>query len=150
MGKQAIVQVGWVIGRQVSEIEAELGYATTVAPVAVGAVEELPAGGEGRFYLVRGYDLLVNFDQAGVAQGVQVSGGLIADKYTLEHWPAILARMGMMVSQKPDQVWPVARKWRNFQGYDIQIFAEGPKGKVWSVRVFKARPRTLLQKLLGG
>lgn len=149
MGQQVIVQVGWVIGRSVEQVEGRLGFTYSLAPVAVGAAEELPAGGEGRTYRDGGYEILINFDQAGIAQGVQVTSGLAADKYTLEHWPVILQRMGMMVSQKPDQVLPVARKWRNFQGYGIQIFADGPKGKVWSVRVFKARERTLVQKLLG-
>lgn len=144
-----IISVGQVIGRPVEEIEVAWGEAASAAEIAVGAAEELPSGGWGRTYSVNGYELLVNYDHDEIAQGMQVTGALAAHKWKLEQWPVILMAMGMMVTQKPNQTFPAALKWFDFQGYGIHIFAERHKGIVWTVRIFRARKRSLVEKLLG-
>lgn len=144
--RNLIVDVAMVMDSPKGDWDRALGEPIAVEALAIGEATEVPDGGESRTYRAGQYELLINFDKAGLAKGVQVVGGLTADNYNLEQWALILRRMGVMVTKQPSHVLPMARRWANYLGYSISIFSNG--NQVWSVKIFKLPdPKGFLPKL---
>ncbi len=132
-----IIDTASLVDYHVFQLERNLGVPLYITPVRIGTMEEIPDGGETRTYQVNKYEINVNFDKLGIAKGVQVISGLIENAYSLEHWPLVLSKMGIMVTQQPDMVAPAARKWKKHLDYGIVVFADKPWGHIGSVRIYK-------------
>jgi len=136
-----IIDTASLVDYHVTQLEKNLGASLFITPVRIGTTEEIPDGGETRMYQVNQYQININFDKLGIAKGVQVISGLTERAYSLEHWPLVLSKMGIAVTQQPDIVAPAARRWTKYLGYSIAVFADKPAGNIWSVRIYKISNR---------
>lgn len=139
---ELVLDVPGILGKSVTEVEKSLGKSTEILPMRVGDAEELPEGGESRTYHHGKYTSYVFFNRDGVARGFQVIEGLTEESYSLDQWGVLLTRFGFAVYKLPDVEAPAARRWNNFNGYKISIFANKTNGPVWSVQIWKIQTQT--------
>src|SRR5262249_16864836 len=91
-----IVNAADIIDATVSQVEARLGVPLTSQKRSIMGSEDLPHGGETREYRSGKYRFAVNFSKRGTATGITITEGLIDEHYTLEHWPVIFSRLGIV------------------------------------------------------
>ncbi len=132
-----IIETAKIIDTPVQQVEKVLRNSTEIIPLGLGEAEEVPDGGESRTYQVGKYTIWVTYDKKGIAKGLQIVDGLLADGYSLDQWGVILTRIGVNFVELPDVVAPAARRWTNIHGYAIMITAEKIGGNVWTVRIYK-------------
>lgn len=132
-----IVNVSCLIDTHIGQVDELLGQPLLIIPEGIGANEAIPDGGETREYALGRYHINIHFDKQGIARGLQIIEGLLEENYSLDKWPELLSRLGMSVIKEPDIKALAARKWKNYLGYAIDIFASKPNGPVWTVKVYK-------------
>jgi hypothetical protein len=116
-----IIDASSIFDSAIADIEKKLGQPIDVESMGIGELEEIPNGGQSRVYRLGNYTFYVNYDKKGIALGLQILGGLVEQKYSLDDWPIIFIRLGVMVTKSPDVVAPAARRWTNYLGYGMWI-----------------------------
>jgi hypothetical protein len=132
-----IIDAAAILDSSIADIEKKLGQPFSVDAMGIGELEEIPDGGQSRIYVTEKHTFYVNCDKKGIATGLQVVRGLLEQKYSLDDWPIIFARMGVTVTKYPDIVSKAARRWINYLGYGMWITTDKVDGFVWTIKIHR-------------
>jgi len=132
-----IIDACAVIDSAIPDVEKLLGQSEDVEALGIGELEEAPDGGQSRTYHMGKYSFYVNYDKQGIATGLQVTNGIIDEGYSLDDWPILFSRIGVMVTKSPDVIAPAARRWNDYLGYGMWITTDKVGGKVWTIKLHR-------------
>lgn len=138
MNSSVILDVSRIIDMPAQVLEYHLGDPVHTSWRIVESAEDLPEGGETREYTFDDYAIEINYDKSGSAKGIRLFEGLEKYNYSLDDWPSILPRVGLLhVITLPDIRGITAVIWREYQGLTIKVASQRVGGAVTAVRIYK-------------
>lgn len=138
MNSSVILDVSRIIDVPLQVLEYHLGDPVETMWRGPQSADDIPEGGATREYKFGDYAIWINYTKAGIATGVRLFEGLEACNYSLDDWPTILPRVGLLhVITLPDTRGLTTITWRNYQGLTISIASQRVGGPVTAVRVYK-------------
>ncbi len=124
-----------IIGAQIDELEHYFGTAFDIDIVNIGSLDDIPAGGEIRWYHYDRYVLSIGYDKQGIAKSVRIEE-LAEHGYRLYEWFDVLLRLGISIAAQPDILGIMSATWLNYHGYHITVALDKVDGVINIVRVF--------------
>jgi hypothetical protein len=131
-----ILYVSHIIDAHAESLERYFGPPFDVDIVNIGSLDDIPAGGELRWYNLDRYILSIAYDQQSIAKSVRIEN-LSEHGYKLYDWFEVLHRLGISIATQPDIVGVMSADWRNYHGYHIVVALDKVDGVINIVRVFR-------------
>ena len=129
-----MIDVPALLGQSIQGIELKLGSPSQIESLGAGSLDSLPYGGESRYYQFKNETIFVDYYK-GLAVGITVGSEIFGEDYSFDDWEVALYRLGLAVTSRPDISGNDSKRWKNYQGYSIRIFAEN--GKISIVQIWK-------------
>jgi hypothetical protein len=131
-----ILYVSHIIDAHAESLERYFGPPFDVDIVNIGSLDDIPAGGELRWYNLDRYILSIAYVQQSIAKSVRIEN-LSEHGYKLYDWFEVLHRLGISIATQPDIVGVMSADWRNYHGYHIVVALDKVDGVINIVRVFR-------------
>lgn len=142
MNSTVILDVSRIIDVPLQVLEYHLGDPVETVWRGPQSADDLPEGGATREYQFDDYAIDINYTKSGLATGVRLHEGLEKYNYSLDDWPIILPRVGLLhIVTLPDVRGLTTITWRNYQGLTLSVASQRVQGPVTAVRVYK-RPNS--------
>jgi hypothetical protein len=136
MNSTVILDVSRIIDVPLQVLEYHLGDPVETMWRGPQSADDIPEGGATREYKFGHYAIWINYTKAGIATGVRLFEGLEEYNYSLDDWPTILPRVGLLhVITLPDTRGLTTITWRNYQGLTISVASQRVGGPVTAVRL---------------
>jgi hypothetical protein len=138
MNSTVILDVSRIIDVPLQVLEYHLGDPVDTIWRGIESAEDIPEGGATREYKFDDYVIDINYNKSGIATSIRLFEGLEQYNYSLDDWPIILPRVGLLhVVTLPDIRGETSIIWRNYQGLTIKVASQRVGGPVTAVRVYK-------------
>ena len=131
-----ILFVSNIIDSQMKELETRLGNPFDVNIANIGSLDDIPTGGEVRWYNFDDYILSIGYNKQYVAKSVRIEN-LSQHGYNLHEWFNVLFRLGISIAAQPDIIGIMSFTWLNYHGYHITVSLDRVGGVINIVRVFR-------------
>ena len=130
-----VIDAGTLLGTSVEEVELKLGTPSQVEKFGPGGLDSLPYSGESRYYTFKNETIYIDYYND-MAVGISVGSEVFGHAYAFSDWRLSLQQLGFTVTAEPDTSTVDMKRWANYEGYSIRIYAEN--GQISIVQIWKA------------